>query len=253
MDLTVAARRIAFGKYFNCGQTCIAPDYVVIERGHEEELVMQLKAVILEFYTASAQTSDSYGRIVNNNHFHRLKNLLDKTQGKVVIGGDIQEDDLYIAPTVVLGVKPEDSLMQSELFGPILPIMVVDNLEEGIDYVNDNDQPLALYVFSKNSKVTDHILDNTRSGGVLINDTLTHFLVPNLPFGGTGPSGIGNYHGQRSFDVFSHERSTLVKSFGMEKVNGLRYPVRHSLPFPPFFILHDRGKCGFLLHHTCRD
>ncbi|KAG0338262.1 Aldehyde dehydrogenase [Podila horticola] len=224
VDLTIAARRIAFGKYFNCGQTCIAPDYVIIERGSEDELIEQIKAAILEFYTAAPQTSDSYGRIVNKNHFHRLKSILDKTQGKVVIGGDAQEDDLYIAPTVVLGVKPEDSLMEAELFGPILPILVVDSIDEGIDYVNEHDQPLALYVFSKNSKVTDHILDNTRSGGVLVNDTLTHFLVPGLPFGGTGPSGIGNYHGQRSFDVFSHERSTLVKSLGMEKVNGLKYP-----------------------------
>ncbi|KAF9898690.1 aldehyde dehydrogenase 3, member A2 [Linnemannia zychae] len=114
--------------------------------------------------------------------------------------------------------------MEGEIFGPILPLMVVDRLVEGVKYVNQGDQPLALYVFSKNKKAIDYILDHTRSGGVVVNDALVHFIVSNLPFGGTGPSGIGNYHGKRSFDVFSHERSALIKSMGMEKLNDLRYP-----------------------------
>ncbi|KAF9412382.1 Aldehyde dehydrogenase, partial [Podila epigama] len=223
-DLSVAARRITFGKYFNCGQSCIAPDYLIVERGLEDKLLAEVRNAILEFYGASPQTSDSLGRIVNLNHFHRLKNMLDKTKGNVVIGGDSQESDLYIAPTVVLGVTPEDELMQQEIFGPIMPIMIVDTIDEGIDYVNDHDQPLSLYVFSTNKKVTDHILDNTRSGGAVVNDVLSQFLITNLPFGGTGPSGFGSYHGQASFDTFSHARSTLIKSLGMERVNNLRYP-----------------------------
>ncbi|KAG0351144.1 aldehyde dehydrogenase 3, member A2 [Podila minutissima] len=224
VDVAITARRLAFGKFFNCGQTCIAPDYLIVERGIEDKLVEAFKASIQEFYGSSAQSSQSYGRIVNKNHFNRLKTLLDQTKGQVVVGGEHQEDDLYIAPTLVLNVTKEDKLMEGEIFGPILPIMVVDKLVEGVKYVNQNDQPLALYVFSKNKRAIDYILDHTRSGGVVVNDALIHFIVSNLPFGGTGPSGIGNYHGKRSFDVFSHERSTLIKSMGMEKLNYVRYP-----------------------------
>ncbi|KAG0248239.1 aldehyde dehydrogenase 3, member A2 [Mortierella polycephala] len=224
VDVAVTARRLAFGKFFNCGQTCIAPDYLIVERGIEDKLVDAFKHYIHEFYGTSVQDSTSYGRIVNQSHFLRLKGLLDQTKGKVVAGGELDEDDLFIAPTLVLGVDKDDKLMESEIFGPILPIMVVDRLVEGVKYVNQGDQPLALYVFSKNKKAIDYILDHTRSGGVVVNDALVHFIVSNLPFGGTGPSGIGNYHGKRSFDVFSHERSALIKSMGMEKLNDLRYP-----------------------------
>ncbi|KAG0249074.1 Aldehyde dehydrogenase [Mortierella polycephala] len=224
VEIDVAARRLTWGKFFNCGQTCIAPDYLIVERGIEEEFIKCMKAHLEEFYGAIAQDSRSYGRIVNRNHFHRLKKILDNTKGDIVIGGDTKEDDLYIAPTVVLNVQPGDSLMDAEIFGPILPIMVVNSLKEGVDYVNKGDQPLALYIFSNNRQVADSILDNTRSGGAVINDALVQFGISSLPFGGTGPSGIGNYHGQRSFDTFSHERSTIVKSLGMERLNTIRYP-----------------------------
>ncbi|KAF9272757.1 Aldehyde dehydrogenase, dimeric NADP-preferring [Mortierella alpina] len=224
VDIAITARRLAFGKFFNCGQTCIAPDYLIVERGIEDKLVEAFKASIQEFYGSSVQSSTSYGRIVNKNHFQRLKALLDQTKGRIVAGGECEEDDLFMSPTLVLGVDQDDKLMEGEIFGPILPIMVVERLVEGVKYVNQGDQPLALYVFSKNKKAIDYILDHTRSGGVVVNDALVHFIVSNLPFGGTGPSGIGNYHGKRSFDVFSHERSALIKSMGMEKLNDLRYP-----------------------------
>ncbi|KAF9987754.1 Aldehyde dehydrogenase [Mortierella antarctica] len=224
VDVSTAARRLTWGKFFNCGQTCIAPDYVIIERGIEQEFVKHMQEHLKEFYGASAQTSESYGRVVNRNHFHRLKKVLDNTTGNVVIGGDTQEDDLFIAPTVVLDVQPGDSLLEAEIFGPLLPIMVVDSVQQGLDYVNAGDQPLALYVFSNNRKTSDFILDHTRSGGAVVNDVLVQFGVSTLPFGGTGPSGIGNYHGQRSFDTFSHERGTIIKSLGMERVNNIRYP-----------------------------
>ncbi|KAG0078924.1 aldehyde dehydrogenase 3, member A2 [Linnemannia elongata] len=224
VDIAITARRLAFGKFFNCGQTCIAPDYLIVERGIEDKLIEAFKASILEFYGTSVQSSNSYGRIVNKSHFQRLKGLLDETKGKIVAGGELDEDNLFISPTLVLGVDKDDKLMEGEIFGPILPLMVVDRLVEGVKYVNQGDQPLALYVFSKNKKAIDYILDHTRSGGVVVNDALVHFIVSNLPFGGTGPSGIGNYHGKRSFDVFSHERSALIKSMGMEKLNDLRYP-----------------------------
>ncbi|KAG0312625.1 Aldehyde dehydrogenase [Dissophora globulifera] len=222
-NINVVARRVAGSKFFNCGQSCIAPDYLIVERGLENDLVKHMKAHLKEFY-GSAQTSNSYARIVNRSHFNRLKRMLEETKGTIVIGGEMQEDDLYIAPTVVTNVQPGDSLLRDEIFGPILPILVVDSLKEGVDFVNERDQPLALYVFSEDKKVISSILDNTRSGSVVVNDMMIQFMATNLPFGGTGPSGFGNYHGQRSFDTFSHERSTIIKNLGMERANNLRYP-----------------------------
>ncbi|KAK3815172.1 MAG: aldehyde dehydrogenase 3 family member [Benniella sp.] len=224
VDVAIAARRLVWAKFFNCGQTCIAPDYIVIERGIEDKFIDACKASLQEFYGSNAQTSQSYGRIVNKNHHQRLRALLEQTKGKVVHGGELDEEDRYISPTLVLGVDKDDKLMEGEIFGPIFPIIVVDRLVEGVKLVNSMDQPLALYVFSKNKKLIDYVLDHTRSGGVVVNDALVHFIVSNLPFGGTGPSGIGNYHGKRSFDVFSHERSTIIKTMGMEKLLDLRYP-----------------------------
>ncbi|KAF9960571.1 aldehyde dehydrogenase 3, member A2 [Modicella reniformis] len=224
VDIAIAARRLIWGKFFNCGQTCIAPDYIIIERGIEDKFVEACKTSLQEFYGTNPQASQSYGRIVNKNHHQRLRALLDQTKGKVVHGGELDEEDRYISPTLVMGVDKDDKLMEGEIFGPILPFMVVDRMVEGVNYVNSVDQPLALYVFSKNKKLIDYILDHTRSGGVVVNDALVHFIASNLPFGGTGPSGIGNYHGKRSFDVFSHERSAIIKTMGMEKLLDLRYP-----------------------------
>ncbi|KAF9584446.1 Aldehyde dehydrogenase [Lunasporangiospora selenospora] len=224
VDVNVAARRLAIAKFFNCGQSCIAPDYLIVQRGIEEELVNRMRAHIQEFYGASVQTSDSYARIVNRNHFQRLQKMLEATKGKVVVGGETQESDLFITPTLVLNVQPGDSLLDSEIFGPILPIMVVDDLKEGVAYVNKGDQPLALYVYSRNFKLADEIVDNTRSGTVVVNDSMVQFVIPDLPFGGTGPSGMGSYHGQKSFDTFSHARSTVVKGLGMDQFNNIRYP-----------------------------
>ncbi|KAI7831520.1 aldehyde dehydrogenase, dimeric NADP-preferring [Gamsiella multidivaricata] len=236
VDIAITARRLCWGKFFNCGQTCIAPDYVIVERGIEDKLLEACKASIQEFYGSAVQASSSYGRIVNASHVRRLRGLLSETKGqKIVLGGEIDEEDRFFPPTFVMGVEKGDKLMEGEIFGPILPIMVVDRLVEGVKYVNSMDQPLALYVFSKNKKAIDYILDHTRSGGVVVNDALVHFIVSNLPFGGTGPSGIGNYHGKRSFDVFSHERSALIKTMGMEKLLDLRYPVRQPLFFFFFF------------------
>ncbi|KAF9199392.1 Aldehyde dehydrogenase [Haplosporangium sp. Z 27] len=223
-NLYAVARRLVIGKFFNCGQTCIAPDYLIVERAVIGELVNEMKKVLLEFYGSSPQTSQSYARIVNKGHFQRIVKALKITQGEVIVGGDFQEDDLYIAPTLVLNVTANDPLMKDEIFGPVLPIMVVDSLEQGVDYVNSGDQPLALYIFSDNKKQINHILNSTRSGTAVVNDTLIQFAMPTLPFGGTGPSGIGAYHGKKSFDIFSHERSTIIKTLGGESLNGIRYP-----------------------------
>ncbi|KAF9435857.1 Aldehyde dehydrogenase [Entomortierella beljakovae] len=222
-NIYALARRLVIGKFFNCGQSCIAPDYLIVERGIENLLLKEIKNVLLEFYGASPQTSNSLARI-NSRHFKRLERLIKETKGEIVIGGETQESDLYIAPTVVTNIKPDDILMQDEIFGPILPVMIVDTIQEGIDYVKHNDQPLALYIFSEDKKLIERIMKSTRSGSVVVNDTLIQFAIHSLPFGGTGPSGMGAYHGKKSFDTFSHERSTIIKSLGMESFNGIRYP-----------------------------
>ncbi|KAI7819406.1 aldehyde dehydrogenase 3 family, member D1 [Gamsiella multidivaricata] len=245
LDLSVVARRLVSTKFFNCGQSCIAPDYVLIERGGEQELVKHMKAVAQEFYGVNPQTSNHYARIVNKRHFHRVKKMIDNTKGRVVIGGDTQEDDLFVAPTVILDVQPDDASMEDEIFGPILPIMVVDSLEQGVEYVGEHDQPLALYIFSQDKKQINYILDNTRSGGVVVNDLMIHFAFTSLPFGGTGPSGIGNYHQKKSFDTFSHERSTLIKSLSMERANSIRYPPYSEKKISWLqWILYNKAKFG---------
>jgi len=221
-DLDLVSRRLVWGKFMNCGQTCIAPDYVLCPKSVETSLVEKMKKTLKDFYTENPQKSDSFGRIINNRHFHRVKNLL--TSGRIVIGGDMDESDNFISPTVIVDVKPTDPVMQQEIFGPALPFMNVNNEDEAIAFINSRDKPLALYVFSKDKKVINKILTRTSSGGTTVNDTIMHAGLPTLPFGGVGPSGMGAYHGKRSFDVFSHQRGVMVKKQSMEMMNDLRYP-----------------------------
>ncbi|KAG0043791.1 hypothetical protein BGZ83_011020 [Gryganskiella cystojenkinii] len=246
-DVALTARRLVWSKFYNCGQTCIAPDYLLVERGLEQDLITHMKATIQEFWQGNPQTSNSYGRIINRQHFQRLMNMLNRTRGDIVVGGPAQSDesDLFFHPTLVANVRPDDALMESELFGPILPILVVDSMQQAIDLVNKRDQPLALYVFSKNKKTIDNILDHTRSGSVVVNDALTQFVISGMPFGGTGPSGIGNYHGERSFDIFSHERGTVIKKQAMERVNNIRYPPYSEKKLSwAQWLLYDKKKFG---------
>lgn len=192
----------------------------------EPKFVEAMKKAYKELYGANPQTSDSYARIVNNRHYHRLQKVLTENQsGEVVIGGQSDEKDLYIAPTVIANVDRDDKLMEDELFGPILPMIRVNDVDDAIEYVNSRDDPLALYVFSSNKKFVNKVLDSTRSGGALVNDTLMHVAEGNLPFGGTGPSGMGNYHGKNSFDAFTHERATMIKDLSpiSEALMAVRY------------------------------
>jgi len=209
-DLEVAARRIAWGKYLNAGQTCIAPDYVLVSRGKEDQFVELVRRSVFDFYGNEPQASDDYARIVSDNHFKRLTGLLGS--GDAVVGGDHEKATRYIAPTVLRNVAPDSPVMQDEIFGPILPVVPVDSVDEAIAFVNQNDKPLALYVFSKDNAVTDRVLDRTSSGGVCVNATLFQVAVPDLPFGGVGESGMGAYHGKASFDVFSHMKPVLKKA-----------------------------------------
>jgi len=221
-DMDLVARRLVWGKFTNCGQTCIAPDYVMCDKKTEAKLLESCKKSISDFYSKNPKGSDGYGRIVNGRHFNRVKNLM--TSGQTVIGGEMDEDSNFISPTVIVDVKPTDPIMQQEIFGPVLPFMTVKNEDEAIDFINSRDKPLALYVFSKNKEVVDKILNRTSSGGTTVNDTLMHITVDTLPFGGVGPSGIGAYHGKFTFETYSHKRAVMKRSQNMEMVNDLRYP-----------------------------
>jgi len=221
-DLETAAKRIAWGKFANAGQTCVAPDYVLCHPDIQEELIKRFKETLFDFYGEDPKDSPDYGRIINEKHFNRLKGLMGS--GTIVIGGETDESEKYIAPTVITGVKPTDPLMENEVFGPLLPIVNVEGLEEAIEFINDRDKPLALYIFSNDKSKVDRMISNTSSGGFLANDTVVHAGVTTLPFGGVGGSGMGSYHGKYSFDTFSHKKGCVVKKQGMESLNSIRYP-----------------------------
>lgn len=221
-DLEVVAKRIAWGKFSNAGQTCVAPDYVLCHPDIQDDLIRRFKEALFDFYGEDPKESPDYARIINVKHFNRLKTLMNS--GKCVIGGDTDESEKYIAPTVLTGVKPTDPLMENEVFGPLLPIVDIESLEDAIDFINDRDKPLALYIFSNDKSKVQRMLDSTSSGGFLANDTVVHAGVPTLPFGGVGGSGMGSYHGKYSFDGFSHKKACLLKKQAMESFNSMRYP-----------------------------
>jgi aldehyde dehydrogenase (NAD+) len=208
-NLDVAARRIAFGKFLNAGQTCIAPDYVLVARAREKELVERIGRAVSDFYGPDPAQSPDYARIVNDAHFRRLEALL--AGGTPAVGGETRAAERYIAPTVLRDVAPDSPVMADEIFGPILPVLPVADADEAIRFVNERARPLALYVFSESHAVQERVLAETTSGGACVNATVMHVAVPELPFGGVGPSGMGSYHGKASFDVFGHRKSVLSK------------------------------------------
>ncbi len=210
-DLTVAARRIAWGKFLNAGQTCIAPDYVLVERSVRDRLVDKIVGSIGEFYGRDPRTTADFGRIVNERHLTRLTSLLGSAGGTVAHGGDVDPADRYVAPTIVIDPDLDAPVMQQEIFGPILPVLAVDSVEEAIDFVNQRPKPLALYVFTGSDTTADRVVERTSSGGVCVNHALVHILPEGLPFGGVGPSGMGAYHGKAGFDVFSHRKAVVRK------------------------------------------
>jgi aldehyde dehydrogenase (NAD+) len=219
-DLDVAARRIVWGKYFNAGQTCVAPDYLLCKKEVEGPLVERLAATIEQFFGADPKASPDYARIINQRHFDRLRPLLDS--GEIVCGGDLDAGDRYIAPTVLRGVSPDSPIMADEIFGPILPVLNVEGIDEAIAFINQRPKPLALYLFTGDRETEDRVLSRTTSGGGCINDTMAHLGVNELPFGGVGASGMGSYHGRAGFETFSHRRSVLHKSTLIDP--RLRYP-----------------------------
>ncbi|MEM9482185.1 MAG: aldehyde dehydrogenase [Cyanobacteria bacterium P01_F01_bin.116] len=211
INLDHAAKRIAWGKFINAGQTCIAPDYLLIDRTIKEAFLAKLTAAMREFFGDDPSQSPDLSRIINQRHFERLTGLLDS--GTALVGGDSDASSRYIAPTVLDNITWESPVMQDEIFGPILPVLTYDQLDEAIAQVNARPKPLALYFFSRDAAKQQQVLTNTSSGGVCLNDTVLHIGVPGLPFGGVGQSGMGSYHGKASFDTFSHYKSVLRKAF----------------------------------------
>jgi aldehyde dehydrogenase (NAD+) len=222
VNLKVAAKRIVWGKFWNAGQTCVAPDYILVHKDVKEELVTALKEVITEFYGTNPATSEDYGRIINERRYAALCKYLE--QGKVVFGGDTDKATRYIGPTLLEDVSWTDSVMQEEIFGPILPIIAYNDLPHAVQMIRQHPYPLALYLFTKSKKTEKVILEQVRFGGGCINNTLVHLANPELPFGGAGYSGMGSYHGIYGFETFTHRKGV------MKTGTWLDVPVK----YPPF-------------------
>lgn len=219
-SVALAARRLAWGKFLNAGQTCVAPDFVLVQRGKRDALVAALQHSLRQFYGADPARSADYGRIVNARHFERLVNYL--CDGKVVHGGAHEASDLFLAPTLLTDVSPSSSVMQEEIFGPILPLLEFDTLDEALALLRGRPTPLALYVFTGNRATEERVLAETRSGGVCVNDVVSHMIGGGLPFGGLGESGLGAYHGRAGFDAFTHRRAVLRRATWLD--TSFRYP-----------------------------
>lgn len=208
-NLKLAARRLVFGKYLNCGQTCVAPDYVLVERSVHDEFLTCVKKEIVRMYDGHPLENEAYGKMVNRKHFDRVLGLID--QEKLVHGGESDAEAERIAPTVLDGVTEDDAVMQEEIFGPLLPILTVDSMEEAYTFVKSRPQPLALYLFTSDKRLERRFLKEVPFGGGCINDTIIHLATSEMGFGGVGNSGMGSYHGKKSFDTFSHEKSIVKK------------------------------------------
>ncbi|WP_035292811.1 aldehyde dehydrogenase [Clostridium sp. KNHs214] len=228
-DIKNAAKGICFGKFSNAGQTCVSPDYVLVQEDIKNVLIEEIKNTLVQFYGQDAKSSPNFGRIINDKHFNRLKNLISGQD--VVVGGYVDEKERFISPTVLNNVSLDAPVMDEEIFGPILPIIEYETLKDAINIINDKPKPLALYIFSSSKEVQDEIVKSTSSGGVCINDTLIHMTTNYLPFGGVGESGMGSYHGRASFDTFSHNKSVLKSSVSID-----------TKVYPPYNITLDKIK-----------
>ena len=219
-NLELAARRIMWGKCLNSGQTCVAPDYLLVHRDVKDRLIMAMEKAITEFFGDTPCRNPEYPRIINEKHFNRLKGLL--SDGRILVGGDVNEATLQIAPTIVDQVSWESPVMQEEIFGPILPVLEFEGIHEVITAVNSRPKPLALYLFTNDKNVEKRIIKSISFGGGCINDTIVHLATSYMPFGGVGESGMGSYHGKWSFDTFTHYKSIMKKSIWPDI--RLRYP-----------------------------
>lgn len=225
-NLKTAAERIVWGKFFNAGQICISPDYLLVHESIKDELIVELKEVIKKFYGNDIYISKDFARIINKKHTKRLIDIIEGDKEKIVFGGNYNLEEQYIEPTLIDNVSWDDKCMEDEIFGPILPILSFDNISYAIEMINEKPKPLALYMFAEREDIENKVIEETSSGGVCINDVVNHYSNHYLPFGGVGNSGMGNYHGEESFKTFSHMKSVLNKS---TKIN-------NTLIFPPYSL-----------------
>ncbi|KAL9912830.1 aldehyde dehydrogenase type III isoform 3-T3 [Glossina fuscipes fuscipes] len=251
VELRTAVKRILWGKLINCGQTCIAPDYVLCSKEIEKKFVAEAKDILKEWYGDNIRDSPDLSRIINKNHFERL--LCYMKRGKVAIGGSYTPAERFIEPTIIVDVKPDDPVMQEEIFGPILPILNVESAYEAIKFINGRESPLVAYIFTMETEVQNLFKNGTRSGGILLNDTIMHYAADTLPFGGVGLSGMGYYHGKYGFDTFVHKKSCLGKNlhplgerlasgryppYSDRKTNFLNFLLRKRRPLPKLYFSH---------------
>lgn len=226
-DIDLAAKRIAWGKLINAGQTCIAPDYLFAHESVKQELLDKIAVNFKKFYGENIKESKHFPRIVNERAIDRLSGLMQ--HGRIHSGGEVDKDEKFISPTIIDEVKPEFPVMQEEIFGPLLPVMTFKSIDESIDYINKNEKPLAFYFFGKNKRAKE-VLSKTTSGGGCINDTLMHIANHHLPFGGVGNSGTGNYHGHLSFLAFSNQRAIVSTPTWID------LPLKY-VPFKYFWLI----------------
>lgn len=221
-NLTSTAKRIAWGKFYNAGQTCVAPDYLLVHKDIKDELIENIKQEIKNFYGENPKESKDFAKIINERHFERIVNLI---QGeKIIEGGIFDKEQKYISPTLLVKISWKSKIMQEEIFGPVLPIIEYEHEEEFIDEIKKRDKPLAMYIFTEDKKFKNRILTSLSSGGVCVNDTIMHISSTSLPFGGVGASGMGSYHGKAGFETFSHNRSIMSKGLGLDL----------AMKFPPY-------------------
>lgn len=217
-NLEMAAKRIIFGKFLNAGQTCVAPDYLFVHQDVKDEVLAYMKKYIKTFYGENPLDNLNYPKIINEKHYQRIMGLI---QGEKAVVGGVGKNNIQIAPTILVDITPESKIMQEEIFGPVLPVITFKRISEVTSYVNSKPKPLALYLFTTNKKMEQHILSTISFGGGCINDTIIHLATSHMGFGGVGESGMGSYHGKCSFDTFSHKKS-IVK-----KANWIDLPMRY--------------------------
>ncbi|MBD0403349.1 aldehyde dehydrogenase family protein [Flammeovirga sp. EKP202] len=233
-DLKDTTDKMTWGKFINAGQTCIAPDYVLIPKSRKEEFIEQMSNTINEFYSPNGEVvsvSEDFCRIINHNHFNRLKSIIEDAADKgatIIMNGEMDENTKFIPPTIVTNVSNDMKIMQEEIFGPILPVMEYEQLEDAFNIIEEKEKPLALYIFGKNKKLIRKVLNNTTAGGTCINETILHINNPELPFGGVNNSGIGKSHGKFGFDGFSNQRAVLKNRIGMTTIKTI-YPPYGNL------------------------
>ena len=225
-NIDLSAKRIVFGKFLNCGQTCVAPDYILCEESIKQELIKAIKKEIIKQFGENPIENPNYGKIINEKHFNRVRNLIDFD--KTIIGGKTNPETLKIEPTVLDNITWADNVMKEEIFGLVLPILTFKTINEVVETVENHPHPLALYVFSTDKNNIKHITEHCRYGGGCINDVVVHLATPEMPFGGFGESGMGSYHGKFGFETFSHRKSTLDKKLWLD------LPMRYQ-PYKNFY------------------